>query len=215
MERLEIQAKSRSNIGKGAARKIRASGGIPAILYGKGAETVPLEIEAHAFNRAVAGMESINALINLSIDGEQSVPVVLREHQAHVLTRDFLHLDFHKVDLSKKIKLEVPIHVVGIAKGVKEEGGILEHSLRQLEISCLPDKIPAFIEVDVSVLASGDNLHVADLKLPEGIEALTPGNTTVATVVEPASAEPSPVVASESEEEGKAEAKEAKSEEKK
>lgn len=190
MERLEIKATRRQGTGKGVARKIRAAGGIPAVLYGRGAEAVSLEVEAHGFNRAVAGLESINAIINLSVEGQKSVPVVLRDFQTHVISRKFLHLDFHQIDMSKEIHLEVPLHMVGTPKGVKEQGGVLEHSLRQIEISCLPDNIPPFIEVDVSALQAGENLHVGDLVLPKGVKLLSGVELTVAAVVAPGGGEP-------------------------
>jgi large subunit ribosomal protein L25 len=186
MERLQVKANLRHEKGKGAARKLRAKGSVPAILYGVGVEPTPLAVNLFDFDKALEGVEGTGVLMDLSIDGKEALPVMLRDFQADVITRKFEHLDFQKVDLTKKIKLEVPIHLVGKAPGVKD-GGILEHMRRQLEIKCLPTAIPEAIDVDVSQLNLGDILHVSDIKLPEGVEVLTPLDQTVAAVVEPAS----------------------------
>jgi large subunit ribosomal protein L25 len=188
MERLQVKAKLRQEKGKGAARKLRAAGAVPAILYGLDAEPLPLSVNLFDFNKALEGVQGTGVLMDLSIDDKEALPVMLRDYQVDVITRKFEHLDFQKVDLTKKIKLEVPIHLVGKAPGVKD-GGILEHLRRQLEIKCLPTAIPEAIDVDVSQMNIGDILHVSDIKLPEGVEVLTALDQTVAAVVEP-TAEP-------------------------
>jgi large subunit ribosomal protein L25 len=185
MERPQVKANLRQEKGKGAARKIRAKGAVPAILYGVGVEPLPLSVNLHEFDKALEGVEGTGVLIELSIDGKESLPVMLRDYQVDLITRKFEHLDFQKIDLSKKVKLEVPIHLVGKAPGVKD-GGILEHMRRQLEIKCLPTAIPEAIDVDVSQLNIGDIIHVSDIQLPEGVEVLTALDQTVAAVVEPA-----------------------------
>jgi large subunit ribosomal protein L25 len=185
MERLQVKANLRQEKGKGAARKIRAKGSVPAILYGLGVDPMPLTVNLFDFDKLLEGVEGTGVLLDLSIDGKETLPVMLRDYQVDVITRKFEHLDFQKVDLTKKIKLEVPIHLVGKAPGVKDGGGILEHMRRQLEIKCLPTAIPEAIDVDVSQLNIGDILHVSDIKLPEGVEVLTALDQTVAAVMEP------------------------------
>lgn len=185
MERLQVKANLRQEKGKGAARKIRAKGWVPAILYGTGVDPVLLTVDLFEFNKTLEGVEGTGVLMDLSIDGKAALPVMLRDYQVDVITRKFEHLDFQKLDLTKKVKLEVPIRLVGKAPGVKD-GGILEHMRRQLEIKCLPTAIPEAIDVDVSQMNIGDIIHVSDIKLPEGVEVLTALDQTVAAVVEPA-----------------------------
>lgn len=185
MERLQIKAKLREERGKGAARKARAAGKIPGIIYGVGQEPLPLTVNHHDFDTALKGVESTNMVIDLEIEGKETVTVMLRDYQVDILRRNFTHLDFLKIDLTKKIKVEVPVHLVGSPPGVKE-GGILEHVRRHLEVRCLPNAIPNSIDVDVSHLNIGDTVHIHDVKLPEGVEVVASTDVTLAAVVEPA-----------------------------
>ncbi len=182
MERHVLNAQSRNAAGKGVARKLRAQDRVPAILYGAG-EPQLLSVALRDLNQAVQVAHSLSALFDLKIDGEQTQPVMLRDYQADNISREFLHVDFQRVDMSQKVKVEVPVHLVGKAPGVKE-GGILEHLRRELEIVCLPGAIPEAIEVDVSHLNIGDNIHIHDLKLPEGVELSAISDVLVAAVVE-------------------------------
>jgi len=185
MERLELTATLREQTGKGPARRARAKGMIPANLYGQGSAAVNLSVDPLLLGKAIATAGGMNVLFNLKIEGRETVPVMVKEYQAHVLSRRFLHVDFLKVDLTKKITVQVPIHLVGKAPGVKE-GGILEHMTRMVKVICLPTKIPEFIDVDVSALDIGDNIHAHDLKLPEGVEVPAGADFTIAAVVAPA-----------------------------
>lgn len=190
MEKLLIKANLRQEKGKGAARKIRARGDVPAILYGMGGDPTLLSVNLHDFDTAFKGVEGTGVLIELAIEDKDKLPVMLRDYQVDVISRQFLHLDFQKVDLTKKIKVEVPVHLIGKAPGVKE-GGILEHIRRTIEVKCLPTAIPEAIDADVSHLDIGHTVHVSDLQLPEGVEILIAPDLSVAAVVEPA-AEPTP-----------------------
>ncbi len=216
MERLQVKAKLREGKGKGAARKARAAGEIPGIIYGVGIDPLALTIDRFDFDKALKNVESTNMVIDLAIDGKETIPTMLREYQVDVLKRKFLHVDFLKIDLSKKIKVEVPIHLIGTAPGVKE-GGILEHVRRHLEVKCLPIAIPNSIDVDVSHLNIGDTVHMHEVSLPEGVEFAISEDVTLAAVIEPAAevvVEPSEEAVTEPEvlTEKKAEAKEAKEE---
>lgn len=184
MQRLQIKAQPRESTGKGVARKLRAQGRIPGIVYGTGLEPIPLSLDHHDFDKALQKTESTNILIDLELEGKETLPVMLREYQAGIIKRDFLHVDFQKIDLSKKIKVEIPVHLKGTSIGVKE-GGVLEHTRRTLEVRCLPDQVPASIDVDISQLNIGDTIHFEDLKLPEGVEGIAATNFTVAAVVAP------------------------------
>ena len=184
MERLQVKASSRADKGKGAARKIRAKGEIPGVVYGVGMEPLPLQVNQHDFDTVLKGTEITNVLIDLEIDGKETVCVMLRDFQVDIIKRFFTHVDFQKIDLKKKLKLEIPIHLVGKAPGVKE-GGILEHTRRTLEVRCLPTAIPEAIDVDVSALDIGDTIHLSDITLPEGVEPISAADFTIAAVVEP------------------------------
>lgn len=196
MERLQVKATLRDSKKKGAARKIRAQGDIPGVVYGADMEPLTLKVNQHDFDKALKGSEITNVLIDLEIEGKETLPVMLRDFQVDILKRFFTHVDFQKIDLKKKIKLEIPVHLVGKAPGVKE-GGILEHSRRTLEVRCLPTAIPDAIDVDVSHLDIGDTIHLTDLKLPEGVEMISAADVTIAAVVEPKEEKIEEVVAEE------------------
>ena len=184
MQRQQLTASLREKTGKGIARQLRAKGSIPAVLYGQGEAATPLFVDSRDFTKAVSSASGINVIVDLKIEGKEQIPVMVRDYQAHVIDRHFLHVDFLKVDLSKKITVEVPIQLTGKAPGVKE-GGILEHITRSIKVNCLPTAIPNSLTVDVSALNIGDNLHVHDLKLPEGVELVAGADETLAAVVAP------------------------------
>ncbi len=184
MERQQLTATTREKSGKGVARQLRAKGAIPAVLYGQGQEATLLQVDLRDFTKVVSTGAGINVLFDLEIQGKGKVPVIVKDYQAHVIDRKFTHVDFFKIDLTKKISVEVPIHLVGKAAGVKE-GGILEHITRSLKVNCLPGAIPQFLEADVSNLNIGDSLHLHDLKLPQGVEAVPGADETIAAVVAP------------------------------
>jgi large subunit ribosomal protein L25 len=180
-----LTADARTATGKGANRKLRVAGKIPAVIYGKKreAQSVALDPEKleELLHKSGAGL---NTLIDLSVGGRTDT-VLVKELQRHPVHGKFLHVDFFQVDLTQKITVSVPIHFTGKARGV-EFGGILDHPLRELEVECLPRAIPEFVEVDVSALEVGQSIHVSDLRLPDGVEVKTDPTLPVASVVLPA-----------------------------
>lgn len=184
MSDTRLAAEERTDTGKGAARRLRAVGRMPAVLYGPGKPGRSLAVDAHALERLLRTSRSgINTLIDLHVGGEKTV-VLVKELQRDPVRGSFLHADLYEVDLRKTVEVEVPLHFVGKSKGV-ENGGILDHPLRELQIECLPRAIPEFIEVDVSALDVGDSIHVREVKLPEGSTLVTDPELTVASVVAP------------------------------
>ena len=184
MQRLKLEVSLREATGKGAVRKLRAAGVIPAVFYGHGLESVPLQIDARPLERAIHG--GANALIDL--EGPKQVrkkPVLIKELQRDPATRRLLHCDLFAVDLEERLTVNVPIHYVGRARGVVEQGGVQEILMRELQVICMPLAIPGSIEIDVSELAIGDSLHVRDASLPEGVEATADADTPVVHVVMP------------------------------
>jgi len=180
-----LVAELRDATGKGVARRLRAAGRIPAVVYGKGAETKAISIDPKALQRLLqssgAGM---NTLIELSVDGTERT-VLVKELQRDPVRGRPVHTDFYLVELDQKVEVSVPIHLVGRPEGV-EAGGILDHPLREIELECLPRAIPESVSVDVSALEIGDSIHVRDLELPEGASVRTDGHLAVASVIAPA-----------------------------
>ncbi len=179
-----LSAVSREGTGKSVTRKLRASGRIPAVVYGKRREPQSIQVDPAALEKLLRGSGGLNTLIDLTV-GSRTDTVLVKELQRHPVRGAFWHVDFYQVDLTEKITVDIPLHFVGKAKGV-EFGGILDHPLREIEVECLPRAIPEFVEVDVSGLDVGDSIHVSDLRLPEGVEVMTDGQLPVASVVLPA-----------------------------
>jgi large subunit ribosomal protein L25 len=154
----------RMEVGKQAAKRLRRRGLIPAVLYGPGETPLPLEVDRKQLE-AILHAGGRNVIVDLSVqDGTNgSIKTIIREIQHHPVYGGLLHIDFQHISLSQRVVVEVPVVAVGVAQGVKESGGILEHHLHVLEIECLPTEIPEKIEVDVRDLAIGDAIHVRDL----------------------------------------------------
>jgi large subunit ribosomal protein L25 len=193
----QLRVEMRVGVGKGVARKLRAAGRIPGVIYGRAVEPVIVSLDPTALRRSLARSEAgLNTLFSLEIAGGGALdgkPVLIRDLQRDPVRGAYLHADLFAVDLLQKIEVRVPIHLIGKAKGV-EFGGILDHSLREIELECLPTAIPREIQVDVSELAVGDSLHVRDLALPAGVELRSDADLSVVSVVLP-QAEAAPAVA--------------------
>lgn len=181
-----LSARPREERGKGAARKLRGEGRIPAVVYGHGEETRALSVDSRELENLFAHISVENTLITLEVEGEKKggVQALVREVQNHPHRREVLHVDFYQVHEGESIELEVPVRLVGSAVGVRE-GGILEQPIHDLPVRCLPSQIPEVIELDVSHLEIGDSLHVGDLSLPEGVETDLELDRTVCAVSAP------------------------------
>jgi large subunit ribosomal protein L25 len=180
----QLEAKVREGSGKGSARKARAQGLIPAIVYGKHLEK-PLQIalDPKAVKTAVNTPKRLNTVIGLKV-GSVSHIVLLKEYQQDPVSRELLHADFIDVRENEQVKVKVPVALTGKAEGVGQ-GGILTQMRRELEVWSLPGAIPEKIEVDVTPLKIGHSLHVNDVKLPQGITVKTHVNFTIAVVTAP------------------------------
>lgn len=193
MARTALAVQSRP-VGKGAARRLRVQGALPAVLYGKGQTPVALCVDAKALHSTLHTSAGRNVLIDLAIDSTNTVVARVKEVQLEPLRYKPIHVDFQTVDLREKIVVEVPIYFEGKAPGVKE-GGILETSRRSLEVRCLATEIPEHITVDISALNIGDSIHANDVQLPQGIEFPHAENFSVVQVVAPQKEEVAAVVA--------------------
>ena len=183
---ISLEAARRAGVGKGAARKLRAGGRIPAVYYGRGEEAIPLEVDLKALEAVIHSADGSNVIVDLKVPGAQAKDrkALIREIQRHPVEGSILHLDLQHISLTERITVEVPIVLVGTPTGVKDAGGILEHLLREVEVECLPTDIPSKLEVDVSALSIGDTLHVSDIKA-ERVEIKTESDRAIATVVPP------------------------------
>lgn len=188
MPETRLPAESRSDYGKGAARKLRASGRIPGVIYGKGDHTA-VAVDSKALQKLLETSEAgLNTLIDLDIRGGSTRTVLVKDLQRDPVRGFPLHADFYAVDLQKAVQVTVPVHFHGKAAG-EELGGVVDHTLHEIECECLPRSIPDAIEVDVTNLGVGDSLHVSDLVPPKGVAFLTDVETTVATVNMPTAEE--------------------------
>ena len=181
----KLQAEPRSDSGKGPARRLRATGRVPATLYGHGVQPTSISVSAqdllHLFHQG--GGSSV--LVDLKLDGDELLTIVREVQRDHIHNR-FIHVDFMAVSRDEKIVVRVELHETGEARG-QRAGGVVEHHLREVEIRCLPAEVPERIEFDISHLAIGESLRVGDLTPPSsGIEFLTDPDTMVLAVVEPA-----------------------------
>ena len=190
MQSVQITIERRDERGKGPARRLRAAGRFPCVLYGPRREATLLSGSIAEFKQKLGHLEGTH-LVKLLADGSPDVNgcvVLIREAQQHPVTTMPLHVDFLEIDLAARLTVTVAIHLVGRAEGVVA-GGILQPVVREIEVDCLPSDIPEFIEVDVTALAIHDSLHVRDLTLPADVLAVTDGAQTLVTVVEPTAEE--------------------------
>jgi len=187
-KRLGIKAKVRSEIGGRRPRRIRASGRVPAILYGSGTAQA-LELNGREIAEALHGSSSESVLVDLTVEAEGGATTkkmaLIREVQHDPLRDTIEHVDFHQVEENKKLRVEVPVHEIGEAVGVRTGGGILDHALRTLRVECLPKDLPERIDVDVSALEVGQAIHVGEVKLPSGVTVLNAKELPVFMVLLP------------------------------
>jgi len=181
-----LSVEVRNDTGKGLARRLRREGRVPAVLYGHGKATVSLDLDARALEDLLKTSHAgLNTLIDLEGDKEINGRVVLvKELQRHPVAGTLVHADFFEIDTTELIHVSVPIRLEGSSAGV-QLGGVLEHTMREIELACLPTAIPDSIEVDVSHLEIDEAVHVSDLVLPEGVETSLDPSLSVAHVAVP------------------------------
>jgi large subunit ribosomal protein L25 len=191
MSEYKLAAAPRHETGKGAARRSRASGRVPAVLYGHGMEPVHLSVDAREFVFALRTDAGTNVLLELDVQGQKHLALA-KEIQRHPVRGNFMHVDFLAVRRGERLRVSVPVHLVGEAEGVRE-GGILGHDLRQVNVEAEVTHVPEAIEADISGLAIGGVLRVSDLTAPRGVTILDDPEATVASVTAPTvEAEPEP-----------------------
>ena len=183
MAEVQLTAEPRAGVGKGAARKARAAGKVPAVLYGPEVDPKRVAVDARELWHALHTDAGTNVLINLQVDGDTFLTMP-REIQRDIVRGTLLHVDFLRIRRDVAIQVDVPIHLVGESPGVKE-GGVVEHHLWELRVEVLPTDVPESLDADISGLAIGDSLHVSDIKIPGNVTVVTPMEETLVTVVPP------------------------------
>lgn len=187
MAEVKLKASKRDGVGKGAARRSRAEGRVPGVVYGHGMEPVPIEVDRREFLIALNTDAGLNVLLELDLDGSSTLALT-KELQRDPVRGTVLHADFITVDRTEKVLVDVPIHLVGEAAGAKE-GGALQHTLASLSIRATVTDVPEYLEADISGLNVGDSLRVSDLVVPDKYEVVTDSEAIVASVAAPVSEE--------------------------
>jgi len=194
---VQLQGQVRDRRGKGPARESRRQGKVPAVIYGKGEETLPISVDLKELVTVMKGHAGSNVIIDLKVMGQEATErkALIRALQRDPLSGQITHIDLQHISMTQLITVEVPVHVTGIAIGVKDFGGILEFVMRSVSVECLPTNIPDAITVDITRLGIHDSIHVADLEL-ENAKILHEPSQVIVTVVPP-TVEKAPVAAEE------------------
>jgi large subunit ribosomal protein L25 len=169
--KIEVTAFPRTQQGTGASRRLRGSGRVPGIVYGANKPAAAVELDQNALLRHLK-MEAFHAsILDMSVDGAKE-RVLLRDFQMHPWKPVVLHVDFQRIDPAKKIHMRVPLHFTNedVSDGVKTQGGVITHAMTEIEIQCLPDHLPEYVEVDLKAMKLNDIYHLNDLLMPEGVE---------------------------------------------
>lgn len=183
MEQIVLNVELRSKTGKGVCRQLRLKELIPGVVYGKGMEPVPVTVNPKELIAAISGEGGQNHLITLNGGGALDGNVIIvKDLLKDPMKGTLRHVDFHKINLAEKVRVEVAINLVGTATGVKE-GGLLDFAMHAVEVECLPNLIPEHIDADVTALAIGHSLHVGDLLLPAGVKVLADPKASIVSVL--------------------------------
>lgn len=184
MELFDLEAKTRDKSGKGACRQLRQNKQIPAIVYGAKTEPAMLALDTPTFDKLIRDRGTAGLFLNLKIDGDQERVVMLKDLQMDTFGINYVHADFHEIDMNQPVHVVVPVEAVGVSKGVKA-GGLLQVIRRELEVLCKPADTPDGVQIDVSDLDVGDSVHVEDIDLGDAVEIPHEVNFTVVTIVAP------------------------------
>jgi len=182
--KIEVTAFPRTSQGKGASRRLRATGRVPGVVYGAGVDAQSVEFDHKALLRHLKLEAFHSSILDMTVEGRKD-RVLLRDFQMHPFKEQVQHVDFQRIDPKKKIHMAVPLHFINaeISPGVKVGKGVIQHIINELQILCLPDDLPEYIEVDLKDLELGHSIHVSELKLPKGVEPLSKLKTDDPAVV--------------------------------
>ncbi|MGQ9633846.1 MAG: 50S ribosomal protein L25 [Bryobacteraceae bacterium] len=180
---ITVAAQLRTSRGKNEARRLRARGLVPAVLYGAGREAVALAVEPNAMLKILHSNTGHNTIFDVAVQGGETTPVMIVDWQLDPIKDRLLHVDLKRIDMSKRLRVSVPVQQQGEAKGVKQQGGLLEIVTREIEIECLPDEIPEHFTVDVTGLMIGQALRAGEVPLSGSMKLLSPPDSVIAHVV--------------------------------
>jgi large subunit ribosomal protein L25 len=180
---ITVAAQPRDSRGKNAARRLRADGMIPAVFYGAGGESVAVTVSPKEINRILHSSTGHNTIFDLQVDGGERSPAMVVDWLHHPVRDTLMHVDLLRVDLTKKMRVKVPVHTTGEPQGVKVQGGQFEVITREIEIECLPDEIPEHFTSDVSGMMIGQSLRAGEIEIPASMRLLSPEDTVIAHVI--------------------------------
>ena len=184
MASASLSAEMRSDTGKGVARKLRAAGQVPGVVYGHAREPQSLSLVARDLDKLLSTIAAGSTVVELTLGGA-TTKTLIREIQRHPFKKQIMHVDFQELVAGEKVTVDIPLVYVGVPEGVRLSGALLEQILHSISILADPSSIPNHIDVDVAHLAMGHSLHVRDIKLPEGIEVLSDEDATICAVIAP------------------------------
>ena len=184
MASASLSAEARTETGKGVARKLRAAGRVPAVVYGHAREAQALSLQTRELEKLLSQISTGSTVVELTLGGA-TTKTLIREVQRHPFKKQILHVDFQELVAGEKVTVEIPLVFIGVPEGVRLSGALLEQILHSIEVLVDPANIPNHIDVDVTNLAMGHSLHVNELSLPAGLEVLTEEDATVCAVVAP------------------------------
>jgi large subunit ribosomal protein L25 len=186
MNSVALKAFPRSLNGRSGNNKLRAQGRVPAVIYRKGKEACSLELVSKEIETLINKSASEHILVDLAVDGESGPRLALvQEVQHKAISRAIVHVDFHEVEVNELVTLTIPVETIGDAIGVKISGGMLEHVLFEIKVKGTPKNVPEVLTVDVSHMEAGQVMHIGELPLPEGVEALGDPSTPVLSIAQP------------------------------
>ena len=178
-----VTAEARPSRGKNEARRVRVSGRIPAVIYGAFQEPRAVSLNPKDILRIIRSKTGHNSIFDVEVAGAEKTPVIVADEQYHPVKGTLMHIDLKRIDLTRKLRVSVPVHVTGEAKGVKQQGGVLDIVTKSVEIECIPDDIPDQFDIDVTELMIGNNIRVSQLAAKEGVRILTSPEVVIAHVV--------------------------------
>ena len=178
-----VAAQPRASRGKNEARRTRVAGMIPAVVYGAFKDPQAVSINPKDILRIIRGKSGHNAIFDVEIEGVERTPVIVADEQYDPVKDTLIHIDLKRIDLTRKLRVSIPVHAVGVPRGVKEQGGVLDLVTRSVEIECVPDDIPNQFDVDVTELMIGSNIRVSELPVFSGVRVLTAPEAVIVHVV--------------------------------
>ena len=180
---ITITAETRATRGKNEARRLRVQKMIPAVVYGTGKDAVAVTVNPKEVNKILLSGSGINTIFNLDIQGVENTPVLVVDWQHDPIKNNLLHIDLRRIDLTKRLRVRVPVHPMGDPKGVKSQGGLHEILHRDIEIECLPDDIPEKFDIDVTGLMMGDALRASDVPLSGSMALVSQPTMVISNVI--------------------------------